>query len=615
MKKAIFSALLALLLLCPLLLPLSASAGGDFTVSRAFGDNMILQRDQKAAVWGWSESAGATVTVTFGSDISATGTVSAAGEWTVYLPAMPASATPRDLTVKMNGKETVFHNVLVGDVWFISGQSNAQLPLSYSTVKAVYPNLDKEYSDDSITRFFYQGEFVVNKNRSLMKTVQKDVLESPWSKWMKETDPGFDTSAIGYFFAKKVAKETGVPIGVVCIAYNGAPMTTLMPQESCTKLGITETPYDKDIYPIAGAYNALAAPFIKMGIKGMLFYQGEGDQFDPEGVYEEKLLEYVSAMRQRFGVNFPFYFVQLSSHEGGESSAWTGIGRMRTRQYDLLSEIPNSGMVVSMDVGAREGTADWAHPGEKQPVAERLAALALARDYKIGKEANVTSPIPVSARVTEEGIEIKFKNVGDGLKKLGSADTIYGFAIKRNRTQNTQYEATATIISKDTILVTTTKIRNFRDTTVIYGENLRAFIDHENKAFIANLGSASGLPVPAFRMVAENMDTAEPDTPETEDPLPETSGAATETEPAATPASTPETADMGTTPEEETTPPAEQTAEETDPSGAVDTAKETSGGDDTPAENFPAGVILCIVAAVIAAGGAVTAVLLRKKKQ
>lgn len=515
MKKiAKLLCLVQIMFLFAAVLPLSARAEEEpsFTLSRAFGDNMILQREASVPVWGWSEKTGSTVTVTF-HEASVQAVVDESGCWQAALPAMSASTQGAPLTVSTDadGYTVTLENVLVGDVYVLSGQSNAELSLE--RILQAYPDLRQELDKNSSVRLFAQSRYYAAAHPDTMESPAQDVINPAW-KWRGEDSTAMQFPAIGYFFAKEVSAAAGIPVGVIQATSSGSPLAHFVPADTAAENNISSS---NDI-PTGGMYNALLAPFQKMRIKGFLFYQGENDQGNAAR-YADMLSVYVSELRKRFGWDFPFYNVQLSSHGGDGLTSWPKINQMRLAQYTAYKNIENSFLIVSMDEGYRDGDPDFAHPFYKKPVGHRLALAALTHDYGIGTLESSLSPDPVYAYLDDRGVIIKFRNVGDGLQTMGSHDKLLGFRVLLDGgivLRNLQ----ATILSKDTVL-----LENVKEAIGIgYGLELVAMPEGDDEQYIANLCNSAGLPAPAFQLteVLKGEPTEAPVLTPT--PLPETGG-------------------------------------------------------------------------------------------
>ncbi len=574
MKRKIVSILLAAAMLLSALTVTAFADGEELAFAGALGNDMVLQRDAEINIWGTGRK-GATVTVKF-KDASVSTTVGDDGKWLVKLPKQEKDKNENTLTATSGSETVTLTGVLVGDVYLLGGQSNAEKTLSacgkeYSTEmkKAM---IEK---NDGMIRYFTQGRDAAKAKKAYMETPQENPIKG--KKWKKETvATAASFSAMGFFFAHKIATEADVPVGVIMVASSGSPVSQLMSAEAVKKSGYTR--YENDI-PVSGMYNALMNPFINMTIKGMLYYQGESEQGlakSDYGKYNEYVNIYVEDLREKMNQNFPFYYVQLSSHAGDGLKSWSGIGLQRAVQFDGLKVIKNSGMVVSMDMGYLPGQTDWAHPDRKQPVGERLAALTLARDYNIGTEENNTSPMPEYAYKSDGGVVIHFTHVAGGLKKLGSQSEILGF--KLIFANNLTRDAKAEILNENEVFLETDLLSQLKG--VGYGLEELAFTDYNGETkYIANLGNGSDLPAPTF-MLREILDAK-----------PEPTNAGTGT-PAAD----------GTV-----TPAADGTTETAAPN-------QTTAGAEGKKSNLPV-ILGCIGGAVVIAGVVVTLTVLKKKKK
>lgn len=574
MKRKIVSILLAAAMLLSALTVTAFADGEELAFAGALGNDMVLQRDAEINIWGTGRK-GATVTVKF-KDASVSTTVGDDGKWLVKLPKQEKDKNENTLTAASGSETVTLTGVLVGDVYLLGGQSNAEKTLSacgkeYSTEmkKAM---IEK---NDGMIRYFTQGRDAAKAKKAYMETPQENPIKG--KKWKKETvATAASFSAMGFFFAHKIATEADVPVGVIMVASSGSPVSQLMSAEAVKKSGYTR--YENDI-PVSGMYNALMNPFINMTIKGMLYYQGESEQGlakSDYGKYNEYVNIYVEDLREKMNQNFPFYYVQLSSHAGDGLKSWSGIGLQRAVQFDGLKVIKNSGMVVSMDMGYLPGQTDWAHPDRKQPVGERLAALTLARDYNIGTEENNTSPMPEYAYKSDGGVVIHFTHVAGGLKKLGSQSEILGF--KLIFANNLTRDAKAEILNENEVFLETDLLSQLKG--VGYGLEELAFTDYNGETkYIANLGNGSDLPAPTF-MLREILDAK-----------PEPTNAGTGT-PAAD----------GTV-----TPAADGTTETAAPN-------QTPAGAESKKSNLPI-ILGCIGGAVVIAGVVVTLTVLKKKKK
>ena len=387
----------------------------EFKVSGVFSSHMVIQRECPVRVWGFSTNVGGKVRGEFMGE-GAVATVSESGEWELTFSSHLYTWEPQTMIIyDEQGHREVFEDILLGDVWFIGGQSNAELTLA--PCMALTPSVTFAESDNF--RLFTQTQAYVYTHQEFCNHPQPDIINSEWRWKLPGEAASLEFSAMGWYFASEVTKKSPIPLGMVMMCAGGACIRELLPEDVAHSIGYT---YGANVRE-SGYYNTLIHPFLKLAFKGMLFFQGESEGGDKNlaEIYNLELALLVADERARFGRSFPFYNVQISDYreEGSQFFPWHDI--VRVRQFDALSEIPNSTLSVSMDLGAPMEFEDWAHSLRKLEVGERLAALVLAREYGVGKESEVSSPMPDSARIVPDKgqIIIDFTNVGSGLTALG----------------------------------------------------------------------------------------------------------------------------------------------------------------------------------------------------
>lgn len=425
-----------------------ASLMADVKMPSVFSNNMVLQRDIPLNVWGWA-APGEKVTVSFaGQTVSADADKD--GNWAVKLSPVAMNKNPQEF--KVSGKNSlVFKNVLVGDVWVCSGQSNMAMVVN-NCLNA------KQEADASANPLIRQIK--VNMTSALYP--EKDASVPP-QKWV-EANPGNTPwfTAAGYFFAREIVKETGIPVGLINTSWGGTPiepwtpiqgfkkvpelkniadqvdawlpatekgkknflkyiedMKVWMPKaELALKDGTMPPPaplmpgITNDYKKPTMIFNAMVSPIMKYGIKGALWYQGEAN--GGEGMsYANKMNALISGWRELWAQgDFPFYFVQLANFQTSnpnDPAGADGWARCREAQTKTLSIVPNTGMAVIIDIGEAKDI----HPKDKQDVGKRLAAWALAKDY--GKNNVVSGPLYKSFKVEGNKIRVSFDHIGGGL--------------------------------------------------------------------------------------------------------------------------------------------------------------------------------------------------------
>lgn len=366
----------------------------------AFMDSMVLQRDMPIHVWGTSDAEdGASLLVSFGGNtVSATVTD---GAWETTLPAVEANANAQELVVTSLSGEEKISDVLVGDVYFVGGQSNATYALiGTDTWEADRAGATEE--DNIRILFSTNGQ----KSAGYATTARKDPFgDAVWqvAKNVTEAEVGsanygktlVNFSAIGYYFADTLrADGIDVPIGLISIAHSGATLDQLSPLSVCA---------DSADAKKAQSYNGLIAPVEKMTVAGMLWYQGESDSATQTAVdsYADRFGGLVDYLRGTTGnSDMPVFMVQLSSHSLSTDSATDGtvawnIPQFRAMQSEMIDAgtIENLYMVPSLDKGWKQGDTDVAHPKYKKPIGERLAKVA---ENVLYNKENILAPKPIS---------------------------------------------------------------------------------------------------------------------------------------------------------------------------------------------------------------------------
>ena len=350
------------------------------------------------------------------------------------------------------GHETVLEDILIGDVWLVGGQSNAELTVAPCV--SYTPNMN--INENDAIRLFTQTQAYVYAYQQYCIKPQNDIINPAWT-WKKSNQQAvYAFSAIGYFFAKEVYEQTDIPQGMIMMAAGGACLSELFPAELAHEQGYVRGANVRE----GGYYNTLIHPFVGMNCKGMLFFQGEseGGQKAWAEKYQKEMTLLIEDERQRWGQDFPVYFVQLSNYrtEGTQHFPYHDI--VRIQQTNALQTIPNATMVVAMDLGAPAGYGDWAHSPYKYKLGLRLAHAALAQEYDIGDMSKVSSPMATKATLSADGkkITIEFANVADGLVVLGKTpaesvgQTVAGFSVGDYTHRK---PATATITSGNTVVV------------------------------------------------------------------------------------------------------------------------------------------------------------------
>lgn len=388
---------LTALFLCTLLSISTSQARADVKLPAIFSDHMVIQQKERIAVWGEADP-GERITVTLGKRKRRI-RAGKDGSWRVSLPPFRAGEIPLTLTV--TGKNSVtINDILVGEVWVCSGQSNMQWTVRNSSS----PEEVLADADLPAIRMF---------------TVERRTAEEPqpdcngsWRVSSSENTALF--SAVGYHFARELHSELGVPVGMIHTSWGGTPAeawTTIETLQSNPLFEpIVERRNDPEITPqhrAATLYNAMVAPLIPYRIRGVIWYQGEAN-VDRAWQYVSLFPEMIRDWRRVWEQgDFPFYFVQLAPFRYGQQDP-LNCAELRDAQFKALS-LPNTGMAVTMDIG----NVSDIHPRNKHDVGRRLALWALANDY--GHDLIYSGPLYKSMDREGGSIRIIFTHTGSGL--------------------------------------------------------------------------------------------------------------------------------------------------------------------------------------------------------
>jgi len=434
----------------------ASMASADVELPSMFSDHAVLQCDIGLPVWGWADP-GEKITVVLG-DQTKTTTADKDGKWSVELDAMKAGG-PHVINVKGNNEIEVA-DVLIGEVWLCSGQSNMAMTVGGCL------NFEQEKAAAKLPKIR-----MMTVNRTPAETPQ-DRCAGAWLVCGGETVGSF--SATAYFFGRELHKELGVPVGLINSSWGGTPVQAwtcgkcqqkepkLKPlldewKEKLAAYNAAEakanfdkqlaawqervkrakaagkTPPRKPRPPVdpklnphrpANLYNGMIAPLVPYAIRGAIWYQGESNagRYDPS-LYGMQLAMMIGNWRRVWDQgDFPFEWVQLPNFrdpqkQPSEPSGWVTI---QEEMFKTL-KVPNTGMAVTIDIGE----AGNIHPKNKQDVGKRLAIWALADTY--GKDIVRCGPLYKSMSKQGDKIVVDFDHVGDGLAAKG--DKLKGFAI------------------------------------------------------------------------------------------------------------------------------------------------------------------------------------------
>lgn len=424
----------------------------DVKLAKIFSDNMMIQRDKPIKVWGTASPGGQVKISLGGKEVEVT-----ANNEGKFIGQLPAIDKGEGLELIASEQNTIsVKNIIVGDIWFCSGQSNMEYKLGSMRVIAAE---EIDTADFPKIRYFVVGG-------PATPYPQTEVVGGPWVICTPKTIS--NVSAVGFFFGREIHRKTQVPIGLIDSSWGGTSIEPWIPKEGLSLVPELKGAIDKidseykaylasvpkmadeaekwaglareaikangkiPLAPVihgppgynardywSNIYNGKVFPIINFPIKGAIWYQGEsnGGQGD---VYYHKMMALIAGWRAVWNQgDFPFYFVQLANYQDPNDNPAGGDGWSKTRSAQLDSlKIPNTGMAVILDIGEAKDI----HPRDKLNVGLRLSRWALARDYG-EKDLVVSGPLYKEMKMEGSSIRLSFDHVGTGLM-VGKKATI-----------------------------------------------------------------------------------------------------------------------------------------------------------------------------------------------
>ena len=471
--------------LSPLLLLagfLALSARADVKLPAIFGDHMVLQRDTAVPFWG-TAAPGEEITVSIAGQTAST-KADADGKWSVKLAKL-AAAGPHTLTVK--GKNTVmFSDVLIGEVWLGSGQSNMAMTVNRAKdfeaeqATAKFPQIRRftEASSASATAYFFGREI----HRALQVPVgliNSSVGGTPIESWIAPEAQKASPALKGFFAAQEQAAKQLDPVKAKAkFEQDDAKWREAAKKAKAEGKPAPKRPQDPVALAerkgnVGGLFNGKIAPLIPYAIRGALWYQGEANS-TPEKApfYHAQLSLLVSDWRKLWGYDFPFAWVQLPNF-GGPGRDWPAVREAMLKTLAL----PHTGMAITIDIGEEKDI----HPKNKQDVGRRLAAWALGSVY--GQKNATSGPLPAGHQVRGSEIVLSFKHTDGGLTAKGGE--LKGFVIAG---ADKQWKLATARIEGDKVIVSSAEVK----------QPVAARYAWENWP-TCNLFNGAGLPASPFR--------------------------------------------------------------------------------------------------------------------
>jgi sialate O-acetylesterase len=403
------------------------ASSGNISLPEIFSDNMVLQQKSDVMIWGWAKTGEKVVLKADWLTTEISTTVDNQGKWSLILKT-PVAGGPYNITLK-GYNEVTLNNVLIGEVWLCSGQSN----MEWSAAMGIN-NAEEEIKNANYAEIRFFSVYHATSQ------YPQDHFTGEWKACTSESMRNF--SVLAYLYARKLHETLGVPVGVINSSWGGTPAEAWMPEDVIKKDDFLREAASKQ-QPVPWGpvqpgriYNSMISPLIPFRIAGVLWYQGEANTINAYA-YKELLSALIQSWRTNWGYEFPFYYAQIAPYKYGRPNEGVEV---REAQRKVLT-VPNTGMVILSDIG---DTANI-HPRNKQDAALRFANLALNRYYGRVKMED-SGPLYKDVRIDKNKVMISFDHA-DGLYVKG--DKLNCFEIAGQ--DKVYYPATAKI--KDNLVI------------------------------------------------------------------------------------------------------------------------------------------------------------------
>lgn len=370
-------------------------------------DHMVLQQNTDVTLWGWANpNEDISIQSSWQNEKVYMTTTDSNGKWSVKIPTFDAGG-PYELVFKSSSDIKTIKDILIGEVWICSGQSNMEMPLKGFTSQPVLESNEIiAQSDNPQLRMF---------------TVERNTSQSPLSNcegnWVLSTPKeAASFSAVAYIYGSYLQKVLNIPVGLIHSSWGGTPAEAWTDKETLERSFkdipiqlIEKSPHRSPTV----LYNAMIHPLIPYSIRGVIWYQGEGNRMAPTQ-YKSLFPAMISNWRKQWNIgDFPFYFVQIAPYKYDDKK---NSAELREAQMQTMLSMPNTGMVVTLDIGEYENI----HPGNKTLVARRLAYWALANTYDI-EGIEYSGPIFKKIKIDGSNAILEFDFAANGLSSFGKS--------------------------------------------------------------------------------------------------------------------------------------------------------------------------------------------------
>jgi sialate O-acetylesterase len=444
-----------------------------------FSDNMMLQQQSKAPIWGWADKNQSLKIKTSWDAKTYEVKADKEGKWKIALKT-PVAGGPYMITVSDGAASKSIKNILIGEVWLCSGQSNMEMPLKG------FPGQPVLNGNETIVHSTNKKIRFITIPRATVLTPNDDFVGN-WDAAGPQTTGNF--SATAWYFGSLLQEVLDVPVGLIHVSYGGSSMEAWMNQEmlkdfASAKIPTKKEDLAKDPNRVATTlFNGMLSPVIGYGIKGCIWYQGESN-YERASEYTALMKKMVSSWRTLWGQgDFPFYYCQIAPfnyaqfHPNDYVENYNSV-YLREAQLKASAAIPNSGMAVLMDIGEENNI----HPIHKEAGGTRLAYLALSKTYGLSG-FEFESPEFKAMEIKDNSVTVSFDNAPNGITVNGKEVT--GFEIAG---ADKVFHPAKAEVRRKSVVLTSDKVTNPVAVRYLWKDFAKA-----------ELFSTGGLPVSSFR--------------------------------------------------------------------------------------------------------------------
>lgn len=407
------------------------SLKSEIKIASVLGSNMVLQRNTEVSLWGSATPNEKLTITTSWNKAKVLVQADNSGKWETKVKTTEAGG-PYIILIKTAKEKVLLENIMLGEVWLCSGQSNMDMTIEgYPYQPIIGSNEALMHCKNSNIRLF-----TVKKAPS---SVPVDTCSGMWNEANAVSVRKF--SAVGYFYAKILQQQLGVPVGMICSSYGGTRIEAWMSPKAIDKAPASVK--SPSLAPnkqnqLSSLFNGMINPILNYTFKGVIWYQGESNSanYPP---YADLQVQMVADWRAAFkNGNFPFYYVQIAPYSYTNNDG-LNAAFLREQQLKASTMIPNAGMITSLDLG----TEVWNHPPDKQKFAERLSYWAMSKTYNM-KGISYKSPVFKSFTVKDSLVTISFDNAELGITsydkrvdcfEIAGADSVF-YPAKMNQITN-----------------------------------------------------------------------------------------------------------------------------------------------------------------------------------